>query len=83
MFPCRLPPNSRTRKRTVPPSPTMADQTKSASSMIRFDPQRHRCLDLAGEWTNAIGIKFVRIQAGEFLDGNNQRPGRSVEATFS
>jgi formylglycine-generating enzyme required for sulfatase activity len=57
------------RKKRDPPSPTVVGETKSASPTTTV-PTPEASLPRPGRaWTNSIGMKFVCIEAGEFLMG--------------
>ena len=54
------------------PSPSVAGETKSARSTAKVSSSKSSVVQPGREWTNSIGMKLVRIEAGEFLMGTTR-----------
>ena len=60
------------QKKQEPPSPSAPSDTKSASSTTKVPSPKRSVPQSGREWTNTIGMKLVRIEAGEFLMGTTK-----------
>jgi formylglycine-generating enzyme required for sulfatase activity len=60
------------RKNQVPPGPSASSETKPPSVTSNAPARETSPRQQSREWTNTIGMKLVRIDAGEFLMGTTK-----------
>jgi formylglycine-generating enzyme required for sulfatase activity len=73
----------RDHKKQDPPSPSATGETKSVSATTKAPAPKSSPPQLAREWTNTIGMKLVRIEAGEFLMGTTKDQVERLVRLFS